>query len=131
MKERICERLLDRPLPSDIDAERKAICAVIVGPMEHATKLVQRAKGEHFYDPFHGWVWDRCRWQLTREKREVDAGTLLNRRLSHNPGLELFRCINSGFWWHGLYYLERVLKEARKRERIMRAVTELQKAIEQ
>ena len=124
-------------LPRDFDAERLAIGAVLIADQAHATQFVRLAKGKHFFEPAHGWLWDRMSYglcvvhtpNLGRWLYENGSGWRC-RELWQTSLLDLTMFgLERAFWWHGRWYIGLVLESHRKRTKIVEAVGNLQRAI--
>lgn len=137
------DRLESSGLPWDDEAERGAIGALLLAPQKHAVRMARRAWKEHFYDPGHGWLWSRLTYWLTQRKVDFDSRLMVEAWLTRERIAERFReyyqgsaakeitsCLNAGLWWHGNYYVDRILEAAKARARIERATEELHEAIE-
>jgi replicative DNA helicase len=140
--ERLRERLYESGLPWDNEAERAAIGAVLLAPNGHSKRLVRRAYSGPFYDPAHGWLWEelgtalvKCKLLLEDEARISEwlskSHVLRRYREKHGAGLrqEIGKCLDC-FWWHGDWYVNRVLEAAKVRAKIEVACNQLQTAME-
>ena len=140
--ERLRERLLRSGLPCDLEAERAAIGAVLLAPNGHSKRLVRRAYSGHFYDPAHGWLWEelgtalvKCKLSLDDEREIAEwlsRGNVLRRyREKYGASLwwEIDSCTNC-FWWHGDYFIDRIIEVAKIRAKILTACENLQTALD-
>lgn len=140
--EALRERLFASQLPWDDEAERSAIGAVLLAPNGHAKRLVRRAYAGHFFDKGHGWLWEELGLALVKRKLELDSDVqvydwlcdskILSRfreQFFGSCGAEIMRCLDSGFWWHGDYYIDVVLKAAKARSRVITAAELLHEAL--
>jgi hypothetical protein len=118
-----------------------AIGAVLIADQARAQAIVRLAKGEHFFDPAHGWLWDRMSYGLSRNTGTwgqhlawwlyQDGSGRRCRELWQTSLLNLTRFgLEHAFWWHGKWYVGLVLENYRKRAKIVEAVRNLQRAIE-
>jgi hypothetical protein len=136
-------RLHESGLPYDERAERAAIGALLLAPQEHAVKLARRAYKDHFYDRGRGWLWERLSWSVRHDKADFNQagfvvwwlvnGEIVERFGEYFMGSairELTQCSRECFWWHGHYYVDRVIAAAKVRARIQRAVEELGEALD-
>lgn len=136
------ERLADSALPWDDEAERGAIGAVLLAPNIHARKMVKRAFSGHFFDRGHGWLWEQISQALTkniltdRERsiaswlRAADIAARFRRQFFGRAGNEIAACLKTGFWWHGNYFIDRVLLAAKTRAGVVNAAEQLGKALD-
>ena len=65
---------------------------------------------------------------LDKAVEEFVADVLEERYSGSLPEL-VASCLDGGFWWHGVYYCDRVLSAAKVRGRIKRAAGELGEAL--
>lgn len=136
------ERLCESGLPWDDRAERQAIGAVLLAPREHQRRLVRKLYHGHFYDRGHGWLWDELGTWLNKCKLALDTAEQLKAWLEKAEATERFKerfwgsaagelraCIDIAFWWHGDWYVGRVLEVAKVRARITGAAEQLNRAM--
>lgn len=134
------ERLNASALPYDDEAERCAIGAMLVAPAQHAKRFGKRLWKEHFYLDQHGWLWERLTYAVS--KVEWDDKVSLYLWLRKDQWAQRYRaryggslselvasCLEDGFWWHGIYYCDRVMAAAKARARIKRAAGDLSEAL--
>ena len=131
----VWERLIGEPLPYDDEAERYAIGAVLLAPDDQAKRIVKLALPWQFYDLGRERMWARLREAILKGTwGDMALARLVKRLDTKHPNMtayEISVCINEAFWWHGPYYVAAVTRLARKRERIIRAVKELRKAMDE
>lgn len=138
------ERLSAGGLPYDDYAERCAIGAVLGAPVEHAKRMSRKLFEDHFYVEQHGWLWARLSWAHAKLKVDWDDKVSRYLWLRKEKIVEKYRqkfgcrlselvgsCIEPGFWWHGDYYIDRVIAAARLRGRIKRAAGDLAETLNQ
>ncbi len=135
------ERLFETQLPWDDGAERAAIGAVLLAPNGQARRLVRRAYSGHFYDQGHGWLWEQMGIALGKGQLDLDNEAAVRewvarvlvafRRRFHGTGRkEIWHCLEAGFWWHGDYHIDIVLKAAKARQRVITAAELLGEALD-
>jgi replicative DNA helicase len=137
------ERLWESQLPWDDSAECAAIGAVLLAPNGHAKRLSRRAYRGHFYDKAHGWLWEELGLALVKGNLRLDDQDQIREWMQNAKILSRFRsqfygdgfreitaCLNTGFWWHGDYYVDQVIKAAKVRARVIAAASQLGEALE-
>jgi hypothetical protein len=134
------ERLHASGLPYDVEAERGAVGALLLAPREHACRLSRRICGNQFYERGRGWLWDRMAWAV---RQKVDFGKsgdrlvwLTTERIAerfrehfHGSLLKEMTLCMDYYWWHGPYYIDRIIAAAKVRARITRATNDLAEAL--
>ena len=141
--ERLRERLVESRLPWDDDAERWSIGAVLLAPNAWARKFSGKLYAGHFYDRGHGWLWEELGTALVRTKVLHDDPDSIGDWLSKgqiqrrfreqfvgSAGKEIACCTSDCFWWHGLWYVDRVLVAAKLREAVIREAKLLGEALD-
>jgi replicative DNA helicase len=137
---RLRSRFDEIRMPFDEEAERAAVGAVLVAPARYAKRIARKLWREHFYLEQHGWLWDRTTYAIGKVEWDdvVDVYRWLRKdrwcdryhdRFGGSLPALVASCLESGFWWHGIYYCDRVLVAAKARARIKRAAGELAEAM--
>lgn len=79
-------------------------------------------------------MWARLTYAITQLKLDLDEVGEVRRWLFEEricrERREIVACLEAGFWWHGHWYIDRVLAAARLRGRIENATRQLQEAID-
>ena len=132
-------RRYNADFPADVKLESLAIGAAIVAPHEHAAKLLGKAQAGIFFCRDYAWIWKQLQDAV---KSGVNFDRELGYWLARRKVVHEFRrafgyslldvietALNAGFWWHGNYYIDRVIEIAKKRTRIIKAASELQAAL--
>jgi hypothetical protein len=148
MGRRLCyaelrERAWNTGLPWDEEAERGAIGALLLAPREHAVKLARRARGHYFLLKPHGWLWGRLTYAITQKRLDIgDNGDFQYwaarerivrkfRQRYHQSIVPIAeRCLEAGMWWHGPWYIQRVIEAAKARIRIVQSAEHFKQAID-
>lgn len=134
------ERLNASALPYDDEAERCAIGALLLAPKVHAKRIGKRLWREHFYLEQHGWLWERASYAVSRVEwddvvdvyrwfRKDQWAQRYHDRYGGSLAELVASCLEAGFWWHGIYYCDRVLAAARVRARIKTAANNLSESL--
>lgn len=114
-------------MPSDLEAERVLIGAVLVSPDAAGVAVSMGLKPEHFWSELHGRIWDRCASVFARtgalDEHELQAEM---RKFGdfNRPGMDVafIECLKrKGFDWNVRPYTQRQLEGARQRRIIMAA----------
>ncbi len=135
-------RRVNQNFPADIKMELSAIGAVMIAPHAHAVTLLTKAKAGIFFCRDHAWMWEHFQNVLVKGgfsfDTDRDIGWWLNRTKICRDFKRVFAysvvpvieaALNSGFWWHGQYYVEKVIAAAKKRNRILKAAADLKEAL--
>lgn len=137
--ERLRKRLAESRLPWDDAAERHAIGALLLAPHDWQRKLSTKLYSGHFYDKGHGWLWEELGTAITKWKLNYVFGDWLqrmeiqrrfNEQFGGGLGREIAFCTQGCFWWHGPWYIGRVLVAAKVRSEVMGSAERLGKALD-
>jgi hypothetical protein len=139
--EKLRERLWESRLPWDDAAERAAIGAVLIAPNDWARRMVRRAYSGHFYDRAHGWLWNELSSVLCRKSNDAndpvsvwiqraDLSPRFRREFCGSVSLEIAACLRDCFWWHGNYFIDKVLAAAKLRASVIQSAEQLGKSLE-
>jgi len=136
-------RRFNNDLPGDPKIELQAIGAVLLSP-QHAQSaaLLKKAQAGVFFCRDHAWLWQQLQAGFLKGMANFhakrDVSYWLNRysivgefrRLFGYPVFPVIdAALSSGFWWHGPFYVERVIEIAKRRTRLVKAAAELQEAL--
>lgn len=136
-------RRFNNDLPGDPKIELQAIGAVLLSP-QHAQSaaLLKKAQAGVFFCRDHAWLWQQLQSGflkgMSNFSTDRDVSYWLNRysivgefrRLFGYPVFPVIdAALSSGFWWHGPFYVERVIDIAKRRTRLVKAAAELQEAL--
>lgn len=132
------ERVLEECPAYDDEAERCALGALFLAPARHAKRIAKKLWREHFYLEHHAWLWERASCAVGKSKdwddpievhRWLRREKILERYYKRFSGPSLVglveSCMEAGFWWHGIYYCDRVIAAAKVRGRVKRAAGDL------
>ncbi len=138
------QRCGESNLPHDDESERCAIAALLHGPYDNGRRLARRAHAGQFFDPMCSWLWRELREALTTWQPRITTETGMNDWMAKRHVAARFRgdfrmrltrfyeryVWNVGFWWHGDWYIDRVIEAAKIRERIIGSAGLLHKALD-
>lgn len=128
--------------PANVTVELQALGAALTAPVEHAAKMLSKANAGVFFCPDHRWLWKRLQDGVKAGLNLDNAGDLtywlarhgiirgFRKDLGFSPVDVIGKALNAGFWWHGHYYIDRVIAIAAKRNRIVKAAAELQEVLD-
>jgi len=136
-------RRFNRELPGDPNVELQAIGAVFLSPHHaQAAALLKKAQPGVFFCRDHAWLWQQLQAGFLKGvsnfSSDRDIGWWLNRYRIVGEFRRLFgysvypviaAALTSSFWWHGPFYVERVIDIAKRRTRLVKAAAELQEAL--
>lgn len=114
-------------MPSDMEAERALIGAVLASPDAAGVAVAMGLKPEHFWSELHGRVWERCAAVFARvgvlDEHELQA-EMRKHGDFNRPGMDvafMAALDRKGFGWNVRTYAQRQLEGARQRRIIMAA----------
>jgi len=128
----------------DYEAELVSLCAAMIAPLGVAKKLLRSASAGVFGIPEHRWLWKKVcdavliqsldigdPLQLAYAMRRGNWVREFRSAFRYPLGVVIEQCLNSGFWWHGPYYLDRVVTQAKRRQRVETIARQLREVIDQ